>query len=239
MGMEPQTGTPVIVDCPTGDRFDLPAIGEALLGLSHRLHRVNRRLDNHHVGLDETSVNRLVQGYALLDHYLADRAPLFCLGQSMLVLALNHCVLFGRENIANPEYAAAFDASESHFYGAGGHGGIAKLFDWYLAHEKAPVWIRAAGVYLHTIGPPQLFVEGNHRTGVLLANHVLGMSNEPPLVIDHEMAPFWFRKTEQIRSRRRQLLDPTTWMRSAEAELGAVIRTHVSTRYLRDNQTSE
>ncbi|MGQ7847561.1 hypothetical protein ACUNV4_23925 [Granulosicoccus sp. 3-233] len=221
-------------NCVTGDRFDLGAIAEALHGLRRHMGQVNRRLDNHHQALDRDSVNQIVQAYSMIDHHLTEGLPLLSMGQSRSVLAVNHCVLFGMENSGNPDYCKALKASERHFYGVTGSG-IGDLLDWYSRSRDQVVWDLAAGVYLHTIGPPQLFLEGNHRTGVILANYVLGKASQAPLVIDHRLAPTWFEVTEKVRSRRRSFLEPRFWLRSFHGELADLIQNHVNERYLRSS----
>lgn len=219
-------------------RFDLHAICDALCGLSRRMPQVNAQLENHHPGLDEDSVQHLLQAYALLDHFLDSGKQLLSMGQSGDLLALNHCVLFGSENADNHEFDRAFAASEEHFYGQGG-AGVGELLSWYAAQHDQSVWMRAAGVFLRTLGPPQLFIEGNHRTGVLLVNFVLGMDRQPPLVIDQQFAPVWFERTEALRTRRRSFLDPSSWLQSHTAQMADMIRNQVSRRYLLERQESE
>lgn len=232
MGREPDTAMVVTSSCLTGERFDLSAIADALHGLRNHMHHVNLRLDNHHPALNRDCVEQIVQAYSMIDHYLAEDLPLFSMGQSREVLAVNHCVLFGQENTLNPDYHKALKASEKHFYGVAGSG-IGGLVDWYSRNREQAVWRLAAGVYLQTVGPPQLFLEGNHRTGVILANYILARANQAPLVIDHQLAPTWFEMTEIVRSRRRSLLEPKFWLRSLHGELAEFIQHHVNERYLR------
>lgn len=233
MGTKPENAMETSSSCLTGERFDLRAIASALHGLRTHMDRVNRELDNHHPSLNRDSVNQIVQAYSMVDHYLAAGLPLLSLGQSREVLAINHCVLFGQENVGSLDFHKALKASERHFYGVAGSG-IGDMVDWYSRRREQPVWQLAAGVYLQTVGPPQLFLEGNHRTGVILANYVLGRANQAPLVIDHSLAPAWFEMTEAIRSRRRTLLEPRFWLRSLNGELAEFIQHNVNERYLRN-----
>lgn len=183
-------------NCLTGERFDLLAISQALHGLRHEMDRINHRLEHEQVVFNKQSVNQIVQAYGMLDHYLGSGVQLLSMGQSSEVLSLNHCVLFGQENADETNYQKAYHASERHFYRVGSYG-IGDMIEWYSRHQNQTAWRQAAGVYLNTIGPPQLFLEGNHRTGVLLANYVLARSNKPPLVLDGQLAPGWFKLTKK------------------------------------------
>ena len=223
--------------CLTGERFDLQAISQSLHGLRHDMDRINHRLEHEQVSLSKQSVNQIVQAYGMLDHFLGSGLHLLSMGQSREVLALNHCVLFGQENTGNADYRKAFKASERHFYGVGSSG-IGDMIEWYSRHRNQTAWRQAGGVYLNTIGPPQLFLEGNHRTGVLLANYVLARSNKPPLVLDGQLASGWFKLTEEIRERRKKLFEPKYWFRSLDAELADFIQYHANERYLRSSSTT-
>lgn len=218
--------------CLTGDRFDLQAIGRALAGLRHNMDRINVHLDNDQVELSRQSVDQIVQAYGMLDHYLSNDLRLLSMGQSREVLALNHCVLFGQERLNDTDYTKALRASEKHFYQVRSSG-IGDMVEWYSRHRYLTIWRQAAGIYLNTVGPPQLFLEGNHRTGVLLVNYVLARANKPPLVLDDKLASAWFRLTEEIRERRNNLFDPKYWFRSLDVELADFIQAHVNERYLR------
>jgi hypothetical protein len=37
--------------------------------------------------------------------------------------------------------------------------------EWYALHDSESVWKRASGVYIRVLSEPQLFLEGNHRSG--------------------------------------------------------------------------
>ena len=52
-------------------------------------------------------------------------------------------------------------------------GGIQDLVEWYAGHRGESAWDRAAGVYVRILSKPQLFIEGNHRTGALLMSYIL------------------------------------------------------------------
>jgi hypothetical protein len=48
------------------------------------------------------------------------------------------------------------------------------------------VWRRAAGVYIYILSEPQLFIEGNHRTGALVFSYILAREGRPPFVLTAE-----------------------------------------------------
>jgi hypothetical protein len=58
----------------------------------------------------------------------------------------------------------------------------------------------AAGLYVRALSKPQLFIEGNHRTGALLASYVLLRNGKPPFVLTVENALAYFDPSTVIRN---------------------------------------
>ena len=66
------------------------------------------------------------------------------------------------------------------------------LVEWYAGHRDDAVWDRAAGTYVRMLSRPELFIEGNHRTGALLMSFVLVWNGLPPFVLSADAAPVYF-----------------------------------------------
>jgi hypothetical protein len=64
--------------------------------------------------------------------------------------------------------------------------------DWHYAHRAESPWKRAAGTYVRALSMPQLFIEGNHRTGALIVSYLLVRSGYPPFVLTRENAKAFF-----------------------------------------------
>lgn len=78
------------------------------------------------------------------------------------------------------------------------HAGIEDV-EWYARHAERTIWIRAPGLYTRTLGRPQLFIEGNHRTGALLMSYVLVREGQPPFVLSVDNAAAYFDLSAAIR----------------------------------------
>ncbi len=63
---------------------------------------------------------------------------------------------------------------------------------WYERHRGDGLWKRAAGAYVRIVSEPQLFLEGNHRCGILIASWILATRGEPPVVMGREIAADFF-----------------------------------------------
>ena len=212
--------------------LDLVAVERSLRALQGALPHVNRRLPNAQARLADASVGALLAGYAELDRLSRRRIDLFARGQSSRVLALNRLVLYGEPKPSARVHARALDDAERHFYESRA-GGIGDLVDWYERHRTLSPTRLAAGLYARMHFAPQLFVEGNHRTGALLASHVLMRAARPPLVVTPECAPEWFALTPELQRLHRH--GPTALFQGRRLQrlLAALIRRQCDPRHLR------
>jgi hypothetical protein len=60
-------------------------------------------------------------------------------------------------------------------------------------------WKRAAGTYVRILSKPQLFIEGNHRSGALVMSYILVSEGKPPFVLTVENAAAYFDPSSVIR----------------------------------------
>ena len=72
------------------------------------------------------------------------------------------------------------------------------MVEWYAGQANESVWNRAAGAYVRMLSAPQLFIEGNHRTGALLMSYILLGDGQPPFVLSPESAPSYFEPSAVI-----------------------------------------
>ena len=78
-------------------------------------------------------------------------------------------------------------------------GGIRDLVEWYAGHRDQSAWNRAAGIYVRILSKPQLFIEGNHRTGALVMSYILLRDGYPPFVLSVDNAAAYFDPSTVIR----------------------------------------
>jgi hypothetical protein len=65
----------------------------------------------------------------------------------------------------------------------------------------------AAEVYVAVLGFPQLFIEGNHRTGNLISNWISMYYGCPPFVLSEKNAVAYFKSSKEIK----RFADKSTW----------------------------
>lgn len=183
-------------------RLDLPAIERSLRAVQRDFSRINALLQVHRDTLDDTVVTRMMAGYELVDRTLAEKIDLFAYGNSNLLLELNTRVLCANSEQERRAFLPHLRATEVKFYGEHG-AGFGAISEWYQAHRDESPWQRAAGVYVRGLSEPQLFIEGNHRTGALIMSHILARSGRPPFVLSIDNAVEYFDPSSVIKATRK------------------------------------
>jgi hypothetical protein len=126
------------------------------------------------------------------------------MGHLKLFLEINALVLCGRDERQRAQAEAHLAATERRFYEQEG-GGIRDVVEWYALH-RGESWKRAAGVYVRILSEPELFIEGNHRSGALVMSYILARGGDPPFVLTSENAKASFDpSTLMTRTRKKSI----------------------------------
>jgi hypothetical protein len=190
---------------PKPRRLNLDAIEASLRAVQAGFDRINARLDTPRDPLSDAVIERMLLGYALVDRYLAKGVDLFATGHSALLLELNAGVLCGADAAVRDECARQIEATRAHFY-AQGAGGVEALVNCVRSLNGASAHRRAASTYIHILSQPQLFLEGNHRTGSLVMSWMLANEGKPPFVLSVDNAKAYFDPSALVKSSRKQTL---------------------------------
>lgn len=184
---------------PATRRLDLSAVERALREVQNRFAELSRHFTEPRDPFTDEVLLNVVEGYALIDDYVARGIDLFELQQVNLMLELNATVLCGRDPRRRREFAQHLAATEAHFFN-NVEGGIKDLYNWYCSYRSDSVWKRAAGVYMRILSKPQLFIEGNNRTGSLIVSYLLMRAGLPPFVLSLDNAEGYFNPSSVIRN---------------------------------------
>ena len=185
----------------------------------------------HRDPLDDRVVDNMLDGYAYVDALVAAGTDVFALGQLKHLLELNTRVLCGSNEARRAAHAGHRAATERRFYDEP-DAGIQDVVEWHASHEDEPVWFRAAGVYVRMLSTPQLFIEGNHRTGVLVMSCILVAGNFSPFVLSVANARAYFEASTTLRNTHK--IGPVALFRlpGIRRRLAALLRDHDGARYL-------
>jgi hypothetical protein len=187
---------------PKPRRLDLAAIEATLRTVQARFADINAMLTTPRDPLSDQVLEQMLLGYRHVDWLLAQRIDPFALGNSRELLELNFLVLCGRDAAARAECARLIQATETHFY-SHSDGGIESLILKVRSLAGEPVWRRAAAAYIQILSRPQLFFEGNHRTGALVMSWMLAADGKPPFVLSVENAKAYFEPSTLVKNARK------------------------------------
>ena len=104
--------------------------------------------------------------------------------------------------------------------------------EWYDRHRGDDPWRQAAGVYVHALSEPQLFIEGNHRTGSLIISFMLVRAGKPPFIVKPDNAKGYFDPSTLIRATRKHTLLALWQLPKMKKTFAAFLRDHVDKRAL-------
>ncbi len=112
------------------------------------------------------------------------------------MLEINHRVHYGLDFAQREEYRKALDATTEKFSRY-----IVPIRKYYKKKSagRASVNKIAAELYIAVLGQPQLFIEGNHRSGSIIASWVNLAGNKPPFVLSVDNALAFFKPAQEIK----------------------------------------
>ncbi len=180
--------------CPL---LDLAVIERSLRDVQENFGRLNAHLDERREPLVDAVRNNMLEGYALIDRWVNAGVDPFNLQQIDRLMEINTTVLCGTSPERRQEYADHVAATETRFFH--NEDGVRDLLEWYDMHRRESVWKRAAGVFVRILSKPQLFIEGNHRSGSLIASFLLMREGLPPFVLTVDNAVAYFNPASVVR----------------------------------------
>lgn len=180
-------------------RLALSRIRASLREVQHDFTALNERLLMRREPLTDQIINNLIAGYAYVDRLLQDEVDVFSERGLDHILELNHIVLCGRDSSVRMEFGSHLLETRRKFAE-----GIDEIAAWYNRKRHKSAYRRAAGVYVLLVSQPQLFLEGNHRTGALTASYILGQDGLPPFVLTPQNAEAYFNPSTLIKYRHKE-----------------------------------
>lgn len=212
-------------------RLNLQAIEASLRTVQKNFASINASLHCRRETMADEIVANMMAGYEFVDQLVADRSTLFSLGHLRWLLELNALVLCGRDPRERERHAEHLAATEEHFYGERDDG-IRDVVEWYELHKSESVWKRAAGVYIRVLSEPQLFIEGNHRTGALIMSFILATESQPPFVLSVDNARSYFDPSTLITKTSKRSVAMLFRMPKLKKEFAVFLREQADDRYL-------
>lgn len=213
-------------------RLDLDAIEASLRRVQQDFSRINDSLRSPREPLEDEVLANMLAGYRCVDQALKNDIDLFKPGNSGRVLELNHIVLCGTGKKRRNCFKGHLRSTEKRFYGDDGSG-IGALMECWKMLRGQRVSRRAAGLFTQLLSRPQLFTEGNHRTGALLMSYVLVRGGSPPFVLTVDNARAFFDPAALVKNARRRSFDEVLRLPKLSRRLAQVVESTADPRYLK------
>ena len=193
--------------------------------------RINAILQSPRDRMDDAIVENMLAGYAAVDDLIARKVDLFSVANLRQFLELNATVLCGVNPQTRLESAPHLAATDARFYEET-NGGIRDIMEWYEMHAKEGTELRAAGVYIRVLSEPELFIEGNHRTGALIMSYILARDGRPPFVLTVDNAKAYFDPSTLFTNKKMKRLTLLFVMPRIKRNFAEFLHSQANARYL-------
>ncbi len=165
-------------------QFNIPAIDKALKGFLRAFPDINQRLSLRREDLTPVMVDNILEAYGFLNELMSQGMDLFTPAGLHALLEMNHLVLCGSDRNTRNQYYHHLAETRKSFLRK-----IKPIKEWVLEKKNEPDPYKiATGFYSRSLSQPQLFIEGNHRTGNILLNYLLISKGAAPYIPSAEDA---------------------------------------------------
>jgi len=215
--------------CRKQYRLDLDRIEASLRAVQGSFDALNEKLLMRREPITDQIISNLLEGYAYVDQLLEDGVEVFSPSGLDHILELNHIVLCGRDDRVRLEYGSHLLETRRRFAD-----GVGEIADWYERKRHKSAYRRAAGVYVLAVSQPQLFLEGNHRTGALVASYILVQEGLPPFVLTTKNAAAYFNPSTLIKYRNKdKFLDRQYYLKKYRSVMQAFLEQSLDKQFRR------
>ncbi len=159
--------------------FNLSTIETSLMRFQAAFPAINDRLAMRREDLTAGMVHQIVEAYDFLNSLLVRKMDLFTPVGLHALLELNHIVLCGTDRDTRAQYYQHLQETRNSFLSR-----IKPIKEWVLKKRKEKdACALATGFYSRQLSRPQLFLEGNHRTGNIILNYLLISKQSAPYIV--------------------------------------------------------
>ena len=212
-------------------RLRLRSIEQELRDVQRHFSSINAALKLRRDDFTDIVRQNMLAAYEFLDAIIADGVDLFSDEGLETLLQLNHLVLLGRDYNSRTFGRHIFATRERFF--ANFRQYVKPIRHWYRKHETENPFKIAAQVYVGVLSQPQLYQEGNHRTGSLIASGILLQSGCPPFVLTRQNAVAYFDPSSEIKFTDKRSIRGKLRLPKYRREFRDFLQQNVSPKFIR------
>ena len=178
-------------------RLHLARIEDELREVQRHFPAINAVLNCRRDDFTDTVRQNMLTAYEFLDAVVDDDLDLFSAEGLEALLQLNHLVLLGR-GYDSRAFGRHITLTRRQFFD-NFRRYVKPIRRWHRKHETENPYKVASQVYVGVLSRPQLYQEGNHRTGSLIASGILLQNGCPPFVLTRQNALAYFNPSSEIK----------------------------------------
>ncbi len=183
-------------------RPDLKKIERSYNDVLKNWELIDAELDNRMIGRKDTPFDALLMENMLtawdyIDYLLHKKdIDLISVRGWPHMIEVNNRVHYGENQELRQEYKKAIEATTEKFTTL-----IGPIEKYYRKNirDHASIYKVAAEVFISILGMPQLFVEGNHRSGSVIAGWINLAYKKPPFILTVDNAVAFFAPAQEIK----------------------------------------
>jgi hypothetical protein len=183
-------------------RPDLEKIEESYNRVLKNWHEIDNALEITKVGrkdqpFDKALMENMLIAWDYIDYFIKKKDySLLSNRGGPDMLEVNHRVHYGTNDPLRYEYKKAIKATTEKFSRQ-----VVPIRKYYKKKMKldTSAYHIAAEIFISIVGMPQLYIEGNHRSGSIIASWVNLMNEKPPFVLTVENAVAFFKPAMEIK----------------------------------------
>ena len=153
-------------------------------------------------------------------------------GQSLGEVRVVRHLPCGLNQQVRQEYQTHIEATAQRFYEQEEFN-IDDILRWYYRHENESPWKRAAGVYIRILSQPQIYIEGNYRTGALIMSYILVRDGKAPFVLTVDNAKAYFDPSTLFKATTKTATTLLTKLPRMKKLFAEFLRAQVHEKYIR------
>jgi hypothetical protein len=212
-------------------RLRLGRIDEELRDVQGHFSSINAALNLRRDDFTDAVRQNMIAAYGFLDAMVRDDVDLFSEDGVEALLHLNHLVLLGRD-YDSKAFSRHISETRQRFFETFQQY-VRPIRRWYRKHETENPYKVASQVYVGVLSQPQLYQEGNHRTGSLIASGILLQSGCPPFVLTRQNAVAYFNPSSEIKFTDKRTIGGKLRLPKYRREFRDFLQQNVSLKFVR------